>query len=325
MKRFIFSFSLLLSIQLVSVAQGNYSKWKGKTWEQLDGNGKMVNLTPSVTSFTTVEVNNINTKLIVEAGVTEYSVNVSIDANLKDFFRLSQDGKTLKVTMDFSGGNYPRWLSSSNMVVTIKAPSVETLLNKGNSKVNIHLQDQASFNLQGDGNPDITLTGKVATLSLQSTGNADIKAGSLLTEKIFLSSNGNSNIEVNAKEVVEESVKGNNEISNLFYTPKKETAMKDNNFDKPAPSLIRFRIKNNSILPAKVSLISYRPDERGNATEISTLIPMGSKSLHFPVGTKLYLASAEQVNTVMSGVKISDQPPFLIVKKEDEGKVFSIK
>ena len=324
MKKTLLSFSLLVCMQSISFSQKNYSKWNGKTWEQLDGNGKMVQLTPPVTPFTIVEVNNINTKLVVERGATAYSVTVSIDENLKDFFRLSQDGKTLKVTMDFTGGKYPRWLSASNMVVTIKAPSIETLVNKGNSKVKINLQDQLSFNLLADGNPDITLTGKVGAFLLQTTGNANINAGSLIAEKITLNVNGNSNIKVNARKVVEESVKGNNDISNLFYAPKKEAAMEDQSTDKPIAALIRFRIKNNSMLPEKVSLIYYRPDERGNATMIFTLSPLGRKSLQFPEGTKLYLASNEQVNTVMNGAKISDQPPFLIVKKEDDGKSFNI-
>ena len=324
MKKLLLAFGLLAGIQSISFSQKNYSKWNGKTWEQLDGNGKMVQLTPPVTPFTIVEVNNINLKLVVGPGATAYSVTVSIDENLKDFFRLTQDGKTLKVTMDFSGGKYPRWLSASNMVVTIQVPSVETLVNKGNSKVKIDLINQLSFNLLADGNPDITLTGKVGAFLLQTTGNANINAGSLIAEKITLTVNGNSNIKVNAGKVEEESVKGNNDISNLFYAPKKEAAMEDQSTDKPIAAFIRFRIKNNSMLPKKVSLIYYRPDERGNATMVFTLGPLRCKSFQLPEGTKLYLASNEQVNTVMSGAKISDQTPFLIVKKDDAGSVFDI-
>jgi hypothetical protein len=90
------------------------------------------------------------------------------------------------------------------------------------------------------------------------------------------------------------------------------------------PKLIAFTLKNNSLLPAKLTVISYRPDETGNGTNGFLLWPYGTKTLKFPVGSKIYLASSGQVNTVMSGAKISDQPPFLTVKKEDADKVFKI-
>ena len=78
-------------------------------------------------------------------------------------------------------------------------------------------------------------------------------------------------------------------------------------------------------MPAKVTLISYRPDQTGNGTTGFFLISYGTKSLRFPVGTKIYLANNQQVNTVMSGATIADQAPFLLVKKEDAGKSFNIK
>ena len=325
MKKLLFSFSLLVSIQFIACSQSSFSKWNGKTWEQLDGNGKMVQLNPSVTPFSNIEVNHINVKVATSTNAKDYALHVSIDDNLKSFFRCTQEGGTVKLTMDYSGGKYPRWLSSSNILVSITAPSVETLVNKGNSKVEMNLQDQPSFNLSSDGNPDIILTGKIALLNVTSKGNASIKAGSLLAEKIILSTNGNAAIEVNAKEVVEKSVQGNNDISNLFYKSKNELVNQEEKSNKPTANFISFKIKNNGLLPVSVTLISYRPDESGNGTTGFTLISFGSKSFRFPEGTKIYVANKEQVNTVMSGAKISDQVPFLIVKKEDEGKSFSIK
>jgi hypothetical protein len=90
------------------------------------------------------------------------------------------------------------------------------------------------------------------------------------------------------------------------------------------PELISFKLKNNSLLPVKITVISYRPDETGNGTKGIFIISYGSVKFSFPVGTKIYLASSEQINTVMSGAKISDQEPFLVVKKEDQGQSFKI-
>lgn len=93
---------------------------------------------------------------------------------------------------------------------------------------------------------------------------------------------------------------------------------------KPQPGNISFSLKNGSLLPKKITVISYRPDETGNGTRGVLLAPLGSRSFQFPAGTKIYLADQKQVNTVMSGASITDQPPFLTVKPEDEGKSFKI-
>ncbi len=325
MKQIVFYLVILMCTSAVSCSQSNYSNYNGKTWEQIEGSGKLVKLNPVIGAFTAIEVNNVNVKIKVETGALGYEMDISIDDNLQSFFKWQQDGSILKLSFDMSGGKYPRWLSGNNTVITIKAPGIEKLVNKGNSELEINLQNQTAFNLSSNGNPDIILTGKIAELNLQSTGNADIKAGELVAEKITLSSNGNADIEVKTKELVENDLQGNNEISNLFYVSKKEQQTKIDNRDEEKATLISFKIKNNNAKPETITLVSYRPDRSGNGTNVFTIIPFGIKILRFPVGTKLYLASSEQVNTVMSGAKISDQNPFLVVKAEDAGKVFEIK
>ncbi len=178
-----------------------------------------------------------------------------------------------------------------------------------------------------EGNPNITLNGNVNELNLQSAGNADIDAARLTARKIILSTNGNANIEVNTKALVEKLIKGNNDINNRFYaTTTAATSGKFNYlWQTDNTNLITFKLKNNSLLPAKVTVISYRPNKRGNGTTGFMPILYFSKMLRFPVGTKIYLANSNQVDTVMSGAKISDQPLFLIVKAADQGKSFNIK
>jgi hypothetical protein len=325
MKQIIFSLALLLGISAASYSQNNYSNYDGKKWEQLKGSGILAKLNPAIVAFTAIELNNLNVKIKVETGASEFSMYVSIDDNLKDFFKWQQDGSILKMSFDFSGGKYPRWLSGNNTVITIKAPAIEKMVNHGNSELEISLQNQEAFTLSSNGNPDITLTGKIAELNILSTGNADIKAGQLIAEKITLSSNGNADIEVKTKELIEKEIQGNNEINNLYYVSNKVQQTDNDGLDNEKTALISFKIKNNNALPKKITLVSYRPDRVGNGTNSFTLITLGIKNLRFPVGTKIYLASSEQVNTVMSGAKISDQVPFLIVKAEDDGKIFQIK
>lgn len=318
-------FVLLLGISTVSCSQTSYSNYNGQKWEELEGSGKLIKLNPVMDPFTVIEANNVNVKIKIETGTSEYSMNISIDDNLKDFFKWKQEGSILKLSFDFSGGEYPRWLSKNNTVITIKAGNIEKLVNKGNSNIAVDLQNQSSFIFSSTGNPDIQFTGKIAELNLQSTGNADIEAGKLSADKIVLSSNGNADIELNTKELVEKEIKGNNDITNLYYASKKEREQSYDDWNDDNKEMISFKIKNNSALLEKVTLISYRPDRTGNGTIVFTLIPLGTKNLKFPAGTKIYLATGEQVNTVMGGGRISNEQPFLTVKAEDVGKVFQIK
>ncbi|GAA4316855.1 hypothetical protein [Flaviaesturariibacter amylovorans] len=87
-------------------------------------------------------------------------------------------------------------------------------------------------------------------------------------------------------------------------------------------SNVKFSIKNSSILPKKVTIISYAPGESQNGTEQITMWPKSVKALYFKAGTRVYLASSKQVGLVMSGKRIDQDKPFLVVSKESESKTF---
>jgi Putative auto-transporter adhesin, head GIN domain len=314
MKQVLIASILFLSLAITGTSQNSYSHYNGKKWEQISGNGKLVKLAPVVSAFTNLDISHMNAQVIVEAGAAVYALDVTIDENLKDFFRYRQEGNTLQLSFDLSGGKYDRWLSSNNTVVTIKVPALESLNNNGNTTIELKQLNQKAFKLISSGNADIKLSGTVNEVLLQTTGNSDINAGALTAEKTTLSSSGNADIVVNTKELLETNMNGNNEVTNLFGNPNVVT------HKKTALEFVRFKLRNNSVLPTKLSVISYRPDEKGNGTTAFVMLPYGTRTYRFPVGTKIYLATQEQVNTVMSGAKISDQPPFLQVKKEDNNK-----
>lgn len=85
---------------------------------------------------------------------------------------------------------------------------------------------------------------------------------------------------------------------------------------------VSFKFKNASILPKKLTVVSYEPGEKGNGTQGFFLMPTATKMFKFKVGTKIYVVNQKQVEVVMSGKRIDEDKPFLIVKKEDEGKTF---
>jgi hypothetical protein len=86
--------------------------------------------------------------------------------------------------------------------------------------------------------------------------------------------------------------------------------------------MIKIKLQNSSLLPKRVTIITYQPGDSGNATEQVTVLPKSKKERTYREGTKLYLADSRQVDVVMSGKRIDQNKPFLVVKKEDAGKTF---
>ncbi len=94
---------------------------------------------------------------------------------------------------------------------------------------------------------------------------------------------------------------------------------------KPTPAQVVIYLKNTALIPKKFSLITYAPSEMGNGTVTKYFMPGKKATFTFEEGTKLYLASNDQVATVMSGQRINKEKPFLVVKREDAGKTFLLK
>ena len=53
-------------------------------------------------------------------------------------------------------------------------------------------------------------------------------------------------------------------------------------------ALSSFNLKNSSLLPGKVTTISYQPAEPGNGTEGVTILPGSVKKLRYKEGTLIY-------------------------------------
>ena len=94
--------------------------------------------------------------------------------------------------------------------------------------------------------------------------------------------------------------------------------------EKTVTKEVTITLKNSSILPKKITLVGYAPNENGNSTNGLMFGPRGTKTVKYPVGTVLLLANGKQVDVVMSGKSIKADKPFLIVKAEDEGKTFNV-
>jgi hypothetical protein len=90
--------------------------------------------------------------------------------------------------------------------------------------------------------------------------------------------------------------------------------------------LATLRFENNSDTIYKLALLAYPPNDTKNETRVSNMAPRTTKEYRFPIGTQIYLASTEQVSYSMSGNNIQKRgdKPYLIVKKEDDGKTIKL-
>lgn len=94
---------------------------------------------------------------------------------------------------------------------------------------------------------------------------------------------------------------------------------------EPTIKSVKVIFKNGTWLPKNYTFISYSPGESGNGTAGYWLLPGVKKTITYKVGTKIYLANQPQVNVVMSGKRIDNDIPFMIVKESDNDKVISLK
>ncbi|MEL7425086.1 MAG: DoxX family protein [Bacteroidota bacterium] len=79
---------------------------------------------------------------------------------------------------------------------------------------------------------------------------------------------------------------------------------------------VSFKLKNNSLLPKKIVLIIYRPDEFGNQTRMPFFLPFGKRKYELPVGSKVFAATPKQIDLVMSGASIQNETPLVLVTPE---------
>jgi hypothetical protein len=89
-------------------------------------------------------------------------------------------------------------------------------------------------------------------------------------------------------------------------------------------TLVNIKLKNTSLIPKKLTVVSYSPGESGNGAQGFSLMPGSQKELQFAAGTKIYLANNQQTDSVMSGKRIDSGKPFLTIKATDNGKTFKL-
>jgi Putative auto-transporter adhesin, head GIN domain len=341
MKKFLAIIITALFISITANAQGGMNV--------LRGSGKLVTVTPDIANFDKIELN-LHATTIIEVGKPN-SIVLEIDDNLVKLLDVKTGTFDNTLTIKFKSIKRG-WVESSNPVIRISVPTLTAFKQTWNGKTTINGVNGNRFRAENSGNGVVILRGsKIENLDLISDGNGEIDADNVTATNASVKANGNNNTHFNATnnyaahlngngEIVnkgqgkatETSINGNGSIGDAYTVKSKNSDWKTgkstekvvNKTQKGSVQKVTISLRNNSPLPRKFMVISYEPsDNGGNGTNGVVIMPTFSKSFQFEVGTRIFIADSEQVDTVMGGKKLTGTP-FLTVKAEDAGKIFSL-
>ncbi len=341
MKKFFAIIIIAILVSFTANAQGGMNV--------LRGSGKLVSLTPEVADFNKINLS-MHATTIIEVGKPK-SISMEIDDNLVKLLDVKTSTFDNTLTIKFKSIK-TGWVESSNPIIRISVPTLTDFKQTWNGKTTINGVNASSFRVENSGNGVVILRGpKVENLDLVSYGNGEIDADNLPATTAKIKANGNNNTHFNATNSYSASLNGNGEIVNKGQGKATQTSINGNGSIGDAYTIkskssdwktgkstekvikktqngviekVKISLKNNSALPRKFMVITYQPSNNGsNGTNGMMLMPTFSKDFELEVGTRIFIADSQQVDTVMGGKKLTGTP-FLTVKAEDNGKVFDL-
>jgi hypothetical protein len=340
MKKFFAIIITAIIVSLTANAQGGMNV--------LRGSGKLVSLMPEVADFNKINIS-MHATTIIEVGKPK-SISLEIDDNLVKLLDVKTSSFDNTLTIKFKSIK-TGWVESSNPIIRISVPTLANFKQTWNGKTTINGVNGSSFRVENSGNGAVILRGpKVDNLELVSYGNGEIDADNLVATTAKVKADGNNNTHFNATDSYSAKLNGNGEIVNKGAGKATETSINGNGSIGDAYSVkskssdwktgkstekvvkkgqnavqkVKVSLKNNSALPRKFMVITYEPSNNGsNGTNGILLMPTFSKDFELEVGTRIFIADSQQVDTVMGGKSLTGTP-FLTVKVEDNGKVFGL-
>ncbi len=195
--------------------------------ERVEGDGNITTQTHSITGFKGVEVGgSIELYLTQDSG---YSVKVETDKNLHEFIEVTKDGDVLRIhpanntNLDPSGKikvyvsapSYTRiGASGACNIESSNKLSAENSLHidlSGASEVNLDIT-APNVNVEASGACNLSLKGETKTLSINGSGNTNVKAFDLLSENTSVELSGASDVDVYASVKLDANTSGASSI-----------------------------------------------------------------------------------------------------------------
>ncbi|GAB3890129.1 hypothetical protein GCM10028803_00610 [Larkinella knui] len=301
---------IVLGLLAMFSAFGQTSKYAAST--ELRGNGKLIKQQIRLAPFDRLLTRHFPAQITVEVGDAAPSATITMDENLVSFLRIDQQENAL--TLSFSDPQAkPFWISKATINVLIKTPRLSQMTHGSNSDVSIRGIVGDGFVLENEANGNVTLQGTTRQLTITSLANGTVHAEALAAKQARVTTQANATIYLNAPTVIEQ---------NTAFA-KVVNVQQENPLPKPVPGdeheldeLVTVLFQNNSLRPRGFTLISYAPGQALNETNGFRLGAGETITKRYLVGTKVYLASQDQVNRVMSGERLQSKP-FLVISDQD--------
>lgn len=285
-------------------------------------------LTPTVAPFKTLLLDDFNGDVTIEIGGTETSLTATLPSGQVQSLNVKNTADQLSISCQLPYKKGEQWRESGALSLVLKTPSLVKMTNKTNCKLRVNGLNTDRFEYSATANTNTTFVGKARLVVIKTTANANIDASQVEASFAEVELRANANVTINSLGYSLAKKSGNGMVKNVNKAAAKipgeiGTTNSEEATGKPQ-KIIKFKLRNNTLLPRMVTMISYRPDENGNGTTGFTIVPSTSRTYEFPVGTRIFLAKRKQVELVMSGQSIKENEPFLVVKAEDSGKTFNI-
>jgi len=284
--------------------------------KELRGNGKVVTNTYTVATFEAIEIEQFPANVNVQVSEGTPFVQVSMDENLVSQFKTTSQDGILKLALK-DPDNKDFWVSKTAIEVKISTKSLKSLRSGSNGDVTVTGLKNESFNLINDANGNVALQGRASIFNLVSHANGTVNAQKFEVETANVIADANATIRLNTQQL-KTSTKAFAKIENVndvMTVSKNRVEVSTSSRSK----LVTLQFVNNSDTPRQITLISYRPSEPGNETNGFTLAPYQKREKQYQVGAKVYVATKDQIDLVMSGKTLQDKP-FLTVQAGDEGR-----
>ena len=92
----------------------------------------------------------------------------------------------------------------------------------------------------------------------------------------------------------------------------------------PESSAIKVYFRNNKGWFKPITLIYYVPGDDRGQIESRLLLPWQRFSMELPTGTKVYVASAEQVERWRAGSSLRHLPAAMTIRDSDAGELYNL-
>lgn len=171
------------------------------------GSDKVVTRQYNFSNFDSISILDLDGVTEIETG-KPFSVQISIKDKYTPILEVKENGKQLTIIFKYTKDNN-KYISNPDIKVKITCPDLASLYKRGNSGIIVSIPNQPSFSMVNEGNGSATLKGLVGQLILKNDGNGKINASDLPADIVMVTSFGNGDILVNAKNKLDAERNGN--------------------------------------------------------------------------------------------------------------------